>query len=172
MPPYSSRKKDSVDLGRYCQLTQWGSVIHQMAVPVPSISCCVLNHHNLFYQIQNGLAFNRDTCCHLALCLWLLPFHWGFSVRILLFGWMVLDLLTPISHPLPGIMPAQTFLSVIYEFWNKLVCSSLASFSSLVQCSWVKSGTYPALEHLKVLHFGRLQPYLQTLHYAGKALQG
>jgi hypothetical protein len=47
-----------------------------MAVPVPSISSCVLNHHNLFYQIQNALAFNRDTCCHLALCLWLLPFHW------------------------------------------------------------------------------------------------
>ncbi len=47
-----------------------------MAVPVPSMSCCVLNHHNLFYQIQNALAFNRDTCCYLALCLRLLPFHW------------------------------------------------------------------------------------------------
>jgi hypothetical protein len=46
-----------------------------MAVPVLSISCCVLNHHNLFYQIHNALAFNRDTCCHLALCLRLLPFH-------------------------------------------------------------------------------------------------
>jgi len=49
-----------------------------MAVPVPSFSCCVLNHHNLFYQISNALAFNRDTCCHLALCLWLLPFHCSF----------------------------------------------------------------------------------------------
>jgi hypothetical protein len=48
---------------------------HQMAVPVPSISCRVLNHHNLFYQIQNALAFNWDTCCLLALCLQLLPFH-------------------------------------------------------------------------------------------------
>ncbi len=57
----------------------WGSVNHQMAVPVPSISYCVLNHHNLFYRIQNALAFNRDTCCHLALCLQLLPshsYHW------------------------------------------------------------------------------------------------
>ncbi len=54
---------------------KWGSVTHQMAVPVPSISCCVLNHHNLFYQIQNALAFNQDTCCHLALCLQLLSFH-------------------------------------------------------------------------------------------------
>jgi hypothetical protein len=42
----------------------------------PSISCCVLNHHNLFYQIQNAPAFNQDTCCHLGLCLRLLPFHY------------------------------------------------------------------------------------------------
>jgi hypothetical protein len=54
---------------------QWGSVTHQMAVPVPSKSCCVLNHYNLFYQIQNALAFNWDNCCHLALCLRLLPSH-------------------------------------------------------------------------------------------------
>ncbi len=47
-----------------------------MAVSIQSVSCCVLNHHNLFCQIQNALAFNRDTCCHLALCLWILPFHW------------------------------------------------------------------------------------------------
>jgi len=46
-----------------------------MTVPVPSISCCVLNHHNLFYQIHNALAFNWNMCCHLALCLQLLPFH-------------------------------------------------------------------------------------------------
>ncbi len=58
-----------------CTSAQWDSVIHQMAVSVPSISCCVLNPHNLFYQIQNALAFNQDMCCHLALCLWLLPFH-------------------------------------------------------------------------------------------------
>jgi hypothetical protein len=43
---------------------------------ITSISSCIFNHHNLFYQIQNALAFNRDTCCHLALCLQLLPFHW------------------------------------------------------------------------------------------------
>ncbi len=56
-------------------IQQWGSVTHQMAVLVLHISCCVLNHHNLFYQIQNALAFNWDTCCHLAPCLQLLPFH-------------------------------------------------------------------------------------------------
>jgi len=54
---------------------QWGSVTQQMALPVPSISCCVLNHHNLFNQIENALAFYRETCCHLVLCYWLLPFH-------------------------------------------------------------------------------------------------
>jgi hypothetical protein len=48
-----------------------------MAVPVPSISCCVLNEHDLFYQIENALAFNWDRCCHLALCLRFLPFHWN-----------------------------------------------------------------------------------------------
>jgi len=53
-----------------------------MAVPVPSISRCVLNHHNLFYQIQNALAFNRDTCCRLVLCLQLLPFHWLTGTRL------------------------------------------------------------------------------------------
>jgi hypothetical protein len=51
----------------YKKNNQWGSVTHQMAVPVPSISCCVLNHHNLFYQIHNALAFNWEMCCHLAL---------------------------------------------------------------------------------------------------------
>jgi hypothetical protein len=48
-----------------------------MTVPVPSISCCVLNRHNLFYQIHNALAFNRDMYCHIALCLRLPPFHFN-----------------------------------------------------------------------------------------------
>jgi hypothetical protein len=48
-----------------------------MAVPVPSKSCCVLNHDNLFYQIQNALAFKQDMCCHLVLCLQLLRFHYA-----------------------------------------------------------------------------------------------
>jgi hypothetical protein len=25
---------------------------------------------------KNALAFNRDRCCHLVLCLWLIPFHY------------------------------------------------------------------------------------------------
>ncbi len=60
---------------RFKNCKQRGSVNHQMTVPVPSIRCCVLNHHDLFCQIQNALAFNWDRCCHLALCLQLLPFN-------------------------------------------------------------------------------------------------
>jgi hypothetical protein len=57
-------------------IEQSGSVTHQMAVPVPSISCCILNNHNLFYHEKNTLAFNWDTCCRLVLCLQLIAFHW------------------------------------------------------------------------------------------------
>ncbi len=34
---------------------------------------------DLFYQMQNELAFNWDMCRHLALCLQLLPFHSNLS---------------------------------------------------------------------------------------------
>jgi len=67
-------KSYSTRLGVQCNGLN-GAVTHQGAVPVQSISRCALNHHNLFYQIQNVLAFNWDTCCHLVLCLRLLPFH-------------------------------------------------------------------------------------------------
>jgi hypothetical protein len=60
---------------KLCSVSKGGSVTHQMAVPVPSISCCVLKHPNIFYQIPNALAFNWDTCCNPALCLRLLPLH-------------------------------------------------------------------------------------------------
>jgi hypothetical protein len=71
----------------FCQLlkkSKWGSVNHQMVVPAPSISCRVLNHHNSFYQIQNAQAFNRNTCCHLVLCLQLLPFHYDATTLIII----------------------------------------------------------------------------------------
>ncbi len=55
--------------------SQWASVNHQMAVPVPSMSCCVFNSNYFFYQEPNELAFNRDTCCHLVICLWLIASH-------------------------------------------------------------------------------------------------
>ncbi len=54
-------------------LLKRSSFTHQMAVPVPSINCCVLNHHNLFYHIQNALVFNWDMCWHLAVASFPLP---------------------------------------------------------------------------------------------------
>ncbi len=41
----------------------------------PKYKLLCLYHLNLFYQIQAALAFNRDMCCYLVLCLQLLPFH-------------------------------------------------------------------------------------------------
>ncbi len=32
---------------------------------------------NLFCKEKNTLAFHRDRCCHLVLCLWLIPFHFS-----------------------------------------------------------------------------------------------
>jgi hypothetical protein len=58
----------------------------QMAVPVPSISCCVFNNADFFYQELNELAFNRDTCCHLVICLRLLASHWSFWLLVILFA--------------------------------------------------------------------------------------
>ncbi len=49
-----------------------------LRIPILSISCFVFNSHNFFYPEQNTLAFHRDTCCHLALCLQLILFHWEF----------------------------------------------------------------------------------------------
>ncbi len=78
------------------KLIQWGSVTHQ-TVTVPSISCCFLNHHNLFYQIQNALAFNGDMCCHLALCLQLLLFHFIIFLYLSLSLLMILKVYWKIS---------------------------------------------------------------------------
>ncbi len=38
---------------------QWGSVTHQMAVPVPSIHCCVLNHHDCFTKYRMHYLLTR-----------------------------------------------------------------------------------------------------------------
>ncbi len=34
-----------------------------------------------FCKEKNALAFNRDRCCHLALCLRLIPFHWTYWTK-------------------------------------------------------------------------------------------
>jgi hypothetical protein len=87
-----------------------------MAVPFPSISCCVLNHHNLFYQIQNTLAFNRDTCCHLALCLLLLPIHCKLEcfVEVTKICGTVVEHSTR-NPEIEGLIPAMGTKSVYYQ---------------------------------------------------------
>ncbi len=102
-----------------------------MAVPVPSISCCVLNHHNLFYQIQNALAFNRNMCCHLVLCLWFLPFCWRAHFWILIHyrgrQWKCTQILSnsfvtlweTSSHKLLFFEQPNTFtILIIIKFWK------------------------------------------------------
>ncbi len=61
--------------GYFKSFCEWVSVNHQMAVPVPSISFCVFNNNDFFYQEPNELAFNRDTSCHLVICLRLIASH-------------------------------------------------------------------------------------------------
>jgi hypothetical protein len=55
----------------------------------------------------------------------------------------------------PGPNIIKLFTSVIYGFRTKLECLSLASFSSLVYCLWVRPVTYLVVqEH----HAGRYWP--------------
>ncbi len=110
-------------IGRSDQASaQWGSVTHQMAVPVPSISCCVLNNNNLFYQIHNALAFNWDTCCRLVHCLRLLPFHsisclwwqcWG-AMQLTIRGSTVVERSTH-NPKIQGLTPASGTWGLFYK---------------------------------------------------------
>jgi hypothetical protein len=45
-----------------------------MVLPIPSIRCCFLNSY-FFSKEKKALAFNRDRCCLLVLCLQLILFH-------------------------------------------------------------------------------------------------
>ncbi len=95
-----------------------------MAVPVPSISYCVLNCHNLFYQIQNTLAFNRDMCCHLVLCLQMLPFHsiTIFYISLSLFLPLSLSLsLSPSLHLTLSHSPSLSLSPSLSDRWRGCV---------------------------------------------------
>ncbi len=50
-----------------------------MALPIPSISCFV-PQQLFFCKEKKVLDLNWDRCCHLALCLWLILFHWIISL--------------------------------------------------------------------------------------------
>ncbi len=58
----------------------------------------------------------------------------------------------------------KTFLSVIYEFCNKLECLLLSTLFSQVYCLWATPGAYPWVQHLRVFHLGRLLS-LPCKHY-------
>ncbi len=47
---------------------QWGSVTQYKLL-------CFITTKIFFGKEKNTLAFNRDRCCHLVLCLQLIPFH-------------------------------------------------------------------------------------------------
>ncbi len=101
---------------------QWGSVKHQMVVPVPSINCCVLNHQNLFYQIQNALAFIWDMCCHLALCLQWIPFHcsyWNHTQILFLHGFVGKGISIRIWQWLYGDTTTTLEMFKIWPLWQK-----------------------------------------------------
>jgi hypothetical protein len=101
-----------------------------MAVPVPSISCCVLNHHNLFYQILNAPAFNRDMCCHLALCLGLLPFHLIMTLFIIVNSCNVCAFYCKISSNKLDLFQVTCFIVKHIFFCSlSLKCTSLEGFS-------------------------------------------
>jgi hypothetical protein len=90
-----------------------------MALAIPRISCCIFNNYDFFGKENKTLAFNRDRCCHLALCLQLfhwrefaeLSFHqsfapallaWEILIRILMFSWIELDWIQCIPPPSRG----------------------------------------------------------------------
>jgi hypothetical protein len=47
-----------------------------MPASIPGLSLCVLFTLYIFQKEElNALAFNQDTCSHLALCLHVMPLH-------------------------------------------------------------------------------------------------
>ncbi len=53
-----------------------GSITHQIVLPIPSISCSVSKQQKKICKEKKAQAFYWDKCCHLAICLWLILFHW------------------------------------------------------------------------------------------------
>ncbi len=112
------------------------------AVPIPSISCCVSNHHNLFYQIQNALAFNRDTCCHLVLCLQLLPFHFMFILFSVIFSiFFPTDLAyyiySKVTEKMRQVLSRSWNVFTAINFLHKLQISMISQSVSLQQVQMV-----------------------------------
>jgi len=58
------------------------------------------------------------------------------------------------------------------NFRNKIEHLSLASFSSLVKCLWVKPRAYPRVEHLKVASLGQALALPANIRRNWKSLSG
>jgi hypothetical protein len=105
-----------------------------MVVPVPSISCCVFNNNDFFYQEPNELAFNRDTCCHLVICLQLIASHCLiFKVRCSI-SWQTLDKVASWHNGTPlriqGVI-LQNFIKIIFTtFFTSVSQKPLAGLYS------------------------------------------
>ncbi len=81
--------------------------------PKYKLLCFKLENH-LFCQIKNALAFNRDTCCHLVLCLRLLPFHWLSLLTKQLLVWHHQNTCITSLGPLSDTTQIGSFMSVLH----------------------------------------------------------
>ncbi len=102
---------------------------------------CFITTKN-YCKEKNTLAFNRDRCSHLVLCLQLMPFH------SIIKNFFVVDGLVKISQ--------SVVLGQFYQVSLIFAIKTLPKWSTLQDTS------------LCVGHW----PYLQTLDQAGKARQG
>ncbi len=119
-----------------------------MAVPVPSISCCVLNHHNLFYQIQNALVFNRDMCCHLALCLLLLPFHCVASPKVAKASGVPVIVAAIFTKKLANVNEPLSIQFELPSMSKTFPSSSLVSWQNKLERLYTTSFFYREVEYL------------------------
>ncbi len=122
-----------------------------MAVPVPSISCCVFNNNDLFYQEPNELAFNRDTCCHLVICLRLIGSHWEFVYAQIIFlvgfaGQVVLNMVLTVWLDGAG----QVKISLMEQHALKIVNNCL---NTNIYCYLETSDGQSSNLYLNVVHF-------------------
>ena len=73
-----------------------------------------------------------------------ITFHATYKYSLSYFTYFSFQLM---SYPMACII--KLFTAVIYEFFYKLECLSLARLLSLIQYLWVRTRAYPRVEHLK-----------------------
>jgi hypothetical protein len=74
--------KWSKKLGIFHRVIKFRSELKGLHHPLDGITnpeyklLCFIQLTKFFWKEEKALAFNRDRCCHLALCLQLILFHW------------------------------------------------------------------------------------------------